>query len=675
MFVESVKHLTMTTKYPIVSINKNSTGNFVALLTERELRILNSLNLSESLAVYNLENQEFQACGKFLYAFWNQEASITILTEKSYFFYLKLNESGVIINADHVKLADPVIASTNTKDYSAYVTSNSKILAFSHSGHFLGSVTIDKSIKMDVKDIRFLDNVIFLVFEDGSVCTANVKFSDVFEEQEIKLAKMRYNNVKGIEVSANQNAISLLHSNGMVSLISKSMPNAVEVKACRNCVAQVWSTHGNHLFTLSREGELTIIRTSDLTRTTTKIGMRVTPGNFSLSYDEHFSTIFFSNADDLTIAYLAITDRYTPSLTFHTCNKVIFAKNWHKIDGPKELIAKGFTIQHCASSPDQQHVIIAGKRGFAGYDMEKGAWHFSNDRIHKCHSIWYQCDIFCAILQDFKTNKWKIGTIAADTFQIIEVLPITDQVLYVTRHQSRVLVATRKNVITFLITNKRIKQLNQYPASGKVISAAFIDQNNTIVVHVDNQLRVLPSNSVFKHDVISMTPSIYSYLIFVHTADKTEIFFNTKWVQFDIVPLILDGVFAYHLPKDYDIGSMHIKRHSYVARVLKILEDSSDNMFSFSFNYMRFEYILIELVKAYKSSIDDGYGDTYMEFLSKVEPIKNHVLVAALILLQSKYHPEIIKHLPNLTVLQKKFSHYRDKIISLYGRLDSTKDN
>ena len=128
----------------------------------------------------------------------------------------------------------------------------------------------------------------------------------------------------------------------------------------------------------------------------------------------------------------------------------------------------------------------------------------------------------------------------------------------------------KKNVCVYLITNKRIKLLTQYPVSGKVISAAFIDQTNTIVVQIDNQLRVLPSNAVFKHDVMTMTPSLYSYLIFVKTPEKMEIYYNKKWEDMDIKPMILAGFFPYHLPEFYDRGSMHTSSNTHPFRKLYV---------------------------------------------------------------------------------------------------------
>lgn len=665
MLINSVKHLHLDCS-GLISVKGSPGGHFIGILTPRELRIQRSQDLNgEVLSLFKLDDKDFAKCGKNTWMTWNTENSLTILTQKNSYFYITINKNGKFMTTTLVDMESEITGVTALKGYCVFATKGPKIHAISNDGHFLGTVNFEESATQDIVSMEFIEKFAFVVFRDGTVGTSNVKFTDVFDLKDSKITMLIYTDVKSTGISSDSNYISLLHNNGDLALISNGTGSFEEEIICRNVSKFCWCKQASYIFILTFDNELVIINANDRTKTVTKLDFEFNISSCSMDYNIDFISLMISDDSDLHILYLATTDWYVPSFVFHTYESIFILHNKRKIKGPESIISKGFTIQCAASTDDGKHVVISGIRGFALYDAMNDTWIFSADRFNKCKGIWYQCGFFVSVLHDSKTGNYKIALLTVDALTIVDSFVLPGLFNFITYRDGKVLVATNEMISVFLISKTKIKQIMQSQVNGRVMGAAIIDNGSVIAAQINSELQMFPAGTVEKKNVVSMKATTNSNLYFIKYSDSQEFRYNNSHEKIDVNIFFIHGIFTYHLPLHYEIGEMRLKRVPFLAKVLMKMENADDR-FMLIQPFLKDEFIVVELVRAYHHFIDAGRGDEFMGLISRLEIIRSHILLAALILLPEEYHEKIKAKLPELKVLQREFPYLKEKILSLY---------
>ncbi|EAX98916.1 hypothetical protein TVAG_242810 [Trichomonas vaginalis G3] len=670
MFVYGFQRVKLDSKNPAILCRRSLDDKFTACLTSKELRILNSITLSDKpLATFRLPDEKFKEYGDFTTFEWTSNRSIMALTKNHVVSILSINEYGTFVNSSFVSINGEITACCAVDDHIAVALAGPVIQTITLTGDVVGEYNIQSDDGAAINCLKIVDEVALMSFENGKFATAQIHFGGVFESRSIKVNYTMFNNTKEFIVSPDSMALSILHSNGVLSFITNLTPSTPEIKLVKNCIRSVWSSRGSYLFALSHEGDIIIINYKNRSKTKTKLELDFDPNSctaFEFSWD--YSQLILSFPTELIFVDIAMTDLYSPSLVFHTSQKVIFGCEKSVIEGPKELLSRGFTIKYAAASPDYNYIVIAGKRGFAYYSAEKDKWVFSADRLNSCQSIWFQEGYFVAIAQEETDNSWKLLLLSPDLITIVHTVNLDSPAVFVNHVESKLVLGTKKSIELYFIHKQKINLVEKHNLACRLSNGALYDFSNGILTLIDGKLTVLCSDEKIADNVITIFTTQQSPIIFILTEDNSYVYVHKRLITLKkkFVCEMIVGVCAFSLASRYKVGELKLKRHPFLANILMEFLDEPQKLYSISMTFLSDAFSLVEFVKVIQAYFDTGKTDKMKALMARFDTSKSHLLLAALLLLPEKYQPEIVKMMPNYDMLIKKFPQYGEQLNEIY---------
>lgn len=672
MFVNGFTRVKLDWNAPIKLCRRSPDEKFTVCMTYRELKLLNSLQITDKvISVFKLSEEKFKDYGEFVSIEWISSKYIVIVTQKNLISILSINDNGQFVNSVYVPIKVEITAVAIVDDNIAIALNGPVIQTISLTGECIGEFNLLSEDGAAISCLKIVDGVALMSFENGRFGTAPIHLGGVFESTSLKISYTSYNNTKEFIVSPDSMALSILHSNGVLSYITNLTRSTSEIKIAQNCVRSVWSSRGPYMFALSHERDILIINYKNRSKTKTNLEIEFDPNScISFEFIWDYAQLIIALPNELILIDIAMTDLYSPSLVFHTSQKVIFGCKRSTIDGPQELISRGFSIKYAAASPDYNYIVIAGKRGFAYYSAEKAKWVFSADRLNSCQGLWFQEGYFVAIAQEETDNSWKLLLLSPDLITIVHSINLEAPVVFITHVESKLVVGTKKSIELYFIHKQKINLVEKHNLACRISNGALYDFSNGILTLIDGKLTVLCSDEKIADNVYNIMTTQQSPIIFILTEEKSYVYVHKRLIPLKkkFVGEFILGVCSFSLAGNYKVGELKLKRHPFLATILSEFLDEPQKLYSISMTFLSDPFSLVEVVKVLQAYFDSGKQDKMKALLTRFDTSKSHLLVAALLLLPESYHKEIIQILPDSEPLIKKFPEYTEDLNRIYHK-------
>jgi len=666
MFVSGFKPHTIEGNSQVILSRKRNDGKFIAVLTKRVLWIKSVLNINETISEFQLDKGKYTQYGDNLWMTWMGNHHIGLITDNKQVILLSLSENGVFVNSVSIYITDQITSFTYGLDSFIFSTNLHHINCVTATGDPAATMILQYSGKSMIKKIDIKGSFAFVMFDDGSFYSFIIRQTDIFNKIPIELNPISIADIDDFKVSPDGESIAILSKSGNLGILNSFLePNNVPV--CDGCAQFVWNPNSRFLYAVSHNGSIATICRHNTNMIRTCLEFQFGTQIIDLSYDSEFNQLILVTSSEIIEVHLAQTDSKVPSSVFFSREHVIFPNSGHMFGGPPELIKRGFCIHFAASTPNESSIAIAGKKGFALYNVSQSKWVLTADRFSICLSMWFQIDYFVCVVTDQDKSCNKLLLLSIHDLSLQDSQIISDQFTGASFRDNRIIVTSSDMIRIYHIWKGKLKFVLSYRPNETIVKAVFFDLVKTVAVLTDDgKVLIYPGGRMLISDVSMMCSSTEADILFCVVNSKPMAFTFNKWIELPFYGHFSEGICLYKLPSVYKWSTIHIRAVPFLALILREFINETEILIEISQSFMKCKGVLMELVRFLEWCLENDKFLLFKTFIERFSRIKDHVYSISLFEIDPKYRSLLIPELSPYDILQNKLPWMKTHLESVF---------